>query len=206
MLRIMGMPVAQSRHHRLKSVQHVEVCPGIQISSGQCGSGVENEKMADAGLDRKCFLRLLGCVENFTFSVRSDRESLHKFTLLRRRLSISGGFMYFTGLGSGIGSTNVFADRSTFGGAALCRFRRTGKTLLVIQENTGFRASQGSPDLKRSVEYSFPASVLAALPIEADENGTLLVDAQNLVIRDAVDLLSQLRRPTRAVGGALIRD
>jgi len=115
-------------------------------------------------------------------------------------------FLYFTGLGSGIGSTNVFADRSTFGGAALCRFRRTGKTLLVIQENTGFRASQGSPDLKRSVEYSFPASVLAALPIEADENGTLLVNAQDLVIRDAVDLLSQLRRPTRAVGGALIRD
>lgn len=120
--------------------------------------------------------------------------------------ALSREFLYFTGLGSGIGSTNVFADRSTFGDSALCRFRRAGKNVLVIRKNTGFRATEGSPGLKRSVEYSFPTSVLAALPIEADESGTLLVNAQNLVIRDAVDLLSQLRRPTRAVGGMLVRD
>src|SRR5262249_51157548 len=35
-------------------------------------------------------------------------------------------FLYFTGLGTGIGSINAFADRSTFGAAALCRFRRIG--------------------------------------------------------------------------------
>jgi Met-zincin/Domain of unknown function (DUF5117) len=115
-------------------------------------------------------------------------------------------FLYFTGLGSGVGSTEVFADRSSFGSAALCRLRRVGGHVLVIQENTAFRAPNGSPDLQKSVNASFPTSVLAALPIEAEQDGTLLANATNLLLRDAMDLISQLRRPTRAVGGVMVRD
>lgn len=114
-------------------------------------------------------------------------------------------FLYFNGLGSGIGSTEVFADRSSFSGAALCRLRRVGMRVLVIQENTDFRATAGSAELKHSVEFSFPTSVLAALPVEAEQDGTVLVNASALLMRDATDLLSQLRRPTRAVGGTLVR-
>ena len=115
-------------------------------------------------------------------------------------------FLYFTGLGSGVGSTEAFADRSSFGGGWVCRFRRVGMRVLVIQENTGFRAPSGAPQLQHSVEYSFPSSVLASLPVEAEQDGTVLVNASTLVVRDAFDLLSQLRRPTRAVGGALVRE
>jgi hypothetical protein len=114
-------------------------------------------------------------------------------------------FLYFNALGSGIGSPEVFADRSSFAGAGLCRFRRVGMRVLVIQENTDFRATAGSAELKHSVEFSFPTSVLAALPIEAEQDGTVLVNASPLLMRDATDLLSQLRRPTRAVGGTLVR-
>ena len=57
--------------------------------------------------------------------------------------ALGGEFLYFTGLGSGIGSTEAFADRSSFGGAWVCRFRRVGPRVLVIQENTGFRAPSG---------------------------------------------------------------
>ena len=78
--------------------------------------------------------------------------------------------------------------------------------VLVIQENTSFRAPNGAPELQHSVEYSFPTSVLASLPIEAERDGTVLVDADCLLMRDAFDLLSQLRRPTRAVGGAMVRE
>src|SRR5262245_21226609 len=53
-------------------------------------------------------------------------------------------FLYFTGLGSGIGSTEVFADRSSFGGNALSRFRRVGSQVLVTQVNADFRAENGS--------------------------------------------------------------
>ena len=120
--------------------------------------------------------------------------------------SLSHEFLYFTGLGTGIGSIEMFADRSSFSGAKLCRFRRLGMRVLVIEENTGFRADNGSSELKHSVQESFPTSVLASLPIEAEQDGTVLVNANSLLIRDAADLLSQLRHPTRAVGGVMIRD
>src|SRR5579863_957936 len=119
--------------------------------------------------------------------------------------ALSHEFIYFTGLSSGIGSLDAFADRSSFGSDDLCRFRRVGMKVLVISENTDFRAENGSAELKHSVESSFPTSVLAALPIEAEEDGAVLVNANSLLVRDAFDLLSQLKRPTRVVGGSLVR-
>ena len=47
--------------------------------------------------------------------------------------------------------------------------------------------------------------MLASLPVEAEQDGTLLVNANPLLLRDAFDLLSQLRHPFRAVGGRVIR-
>jgi hypothetical protein len=114
-------------------------------------------------------------------------------------------FLYFVGLGSGVGSTSLFADRGTTGRGMLCRFRQVGSRVLVIAENTSFRAERGNSDLRKSVELSFPTSVLAALPMEAEQDGTLLVDAKTLVVRDAADLLSQMRRPTQAVNGQMVR-
>jgi len=115
-------------------------------------------------------------------------------------------FLYFTALGSGVGSIELFADRSSFGSSRLCRLRRVANKVLVIEENTRFRATEGSADLKHSIEESFPVSVLAALPIEAEQEGTVLINANPLLVRDANDLLSQLKHPTRAVGGMMIRD
>ena len=114
-------------------------------------------------------------------------------------------FLYFVGLGSGVGSTSLFADRGTIERGVVCRFLQVGSRVLVIAQNTSFRAERGSSDLKKSVELSFPTSVLAALPIEAEQDGTLLVDAKSLVVRDAADLLSQMRRPTQAVNGQMVR-
>ena len=120
--------------------------------------------------------------------------------------SLSREFLYFTSMGSGIGSTTVFADRSSFAGSKVCRFQRAGTRVLVIQENMGFRAETGSAELKRSVSASFPTSVLAALPIEAEQGGWLVVNANPLLIRDAADLTSQLRRPMHNVAGRLVRE
>jgi hypothetical protein len=114
-------------------------------------------------------------------------------------------FLYYVGMGSGIGSTMLFADRSSIGRGAVCKFQRVGPRVLVIAENSGFRAEHGSADLKKAVELSFPTAVLAALPVEAEENGVLLVNANPLLVRDAADLLSQMRRPTQAVNGQMVR-
>jgi uncharacterized protein DUF4953/uncharacterized protein DUF5117 len=115
-------------------------------------------------------------------------------------------FLYFVGLGSGVGSVKLFADRGTIGSGVVCRFRRAGPRVLVLAENSSFRAEHGSTELKHSVELSFPTSVLAALPIEAEQDGTVLVNANSLLLRDAADLLSQMRRPAQAVNGQIVRD
>ncbi len=114
-------------------------------------------------------------------------------------------FLYFVGMGSGVGSTMLFADRGTTGRGEVCRFRQVGMRVLVIAENSSFRAERGSSELRKSVELSFPTSVLAALPVEAEQDGALLVDAKALLVRDAADLLSQMRRPTQAVNGQMVR-
>ena len=113
-------------------------------------------------------------------------------------------FLYYNALASGIGSTELFADRSTLAERSqLCKFRRVGPKVLVIVENTSFRAPNGTPELQRSVEASFPTSVLTALPIESESGGTLVVNANPLIIRDAFDLLGQIARPIKVVNGAM---
>ena len=65
-------------------------------------------------------------------------------------------FLYFVGMGSGVGSIKLFADRGTIGGGVVCSFRRIGPRVLMIAENSAFRAERGSQDLKHSVELSSP--------------------------------------------------
>src|ERR1700675_29098 len=62
--------------------------------------------------------------------------------------ALQSEFLYFTGLGSGIGSIEAFADRSSFGAGAVCRFRRVGMRVLVIEQNSSFRAPNGAPELQ----------------------------------------------------------
>ena len=112
-------------------------------------------------------------------------------------------FIYFTGLSSGIGSTQMFADRSSTGGSQLCKLVRSGPKVLVIAENTAFRAERGSTELKHSVERSFPTSIIAVLPIESEQSDALIVNANPLVLRDVTGLLDQLRRPSRAMNGVI---
>lgn len=104
-------------------------------------------------------------------------------------------FLYFAALGSGLGTLDVGADRSSFGGSAVARFMRVGTRVLLIEENERFRATNGSPELKHSVELSFPTSAIVAMPIEAEQDGTVLVNATPLLIHDAFNLLGRFRQP-----------
>ncbi len=113
-------------------------------------------------------------------------------------------FLYFTGFDSGMGSPTMFADRGSVSGKYLCRFVRTGPRVLVMADNTQFRAEAGGPELKKSVSMSFPASVIAALPVEAEQNGAVIVNANPLVVRDAMNLSWQLRNPFRVTSGQAV--
>jgi hypothetical protein len=73
-------------------------------------------------------------------------------------------------------------------------FHRSGPRVLVIEQNLQYRAVGGHEALVENVRDSFASSVIAALPIEADEGGRILVDATPLFMRDAANVVGGLRR------------
>ncbi|HVA64020.1 MAG TPA: zinc-dependent metalloprotease [Terriglobales bacterium] len=123
----------------------------------------------------------------------NQRTGVLAFTLTPERLAQQ--FLRFTGLDAGVGSLSGGGDRGTVGPSALCRFERVGNKVLVVQLNTRFRATNGSAELQHSVADSFPEAVLAALPILSENNGTLVVNANPLVLADTTGMARQLRAP-----------
>ncbi|HEX6537245.1 MAG TPA: zinc-dependent metalloprotease [Gemmatimonadaceae bacterium] len=103
--------------------------------------------------------------------------------------------LYFLSLATGLGSNPIGLDRGSEQGAYVARFDRHGDKVLVVLENWNYRSSATSnPDHVRSVKESFPPSTIAALPILAEENGRLLVDATDFVYHDWVDVAGTLAR------------
>lgn len=102
--------------------------------------------------------------------------------------------LYFTTTSKGIGSVELGLDRGAGATQAVLRFERVGPRLQVVQQNLRFRAQAGNAGLKQGMEESFASSVLASLPIEGEDGGTVLVDATALIVRDAADVEGLLRR------------
>ena len=102
--------------------------------------------------------------------------------------------LYFVGAGKGIGSVELGVDRGASYASTVIYFERAGPRIQVVQRNLKFRALQGNTALKQGMEESFASSILAALPIESEQDGKLVVDAGPLLMRDAVNIEGLLRR------------
>lgn len=102
--------------------------------------------------------------------------------------------LYFAGVGKGIGSVELGVDRGASDLSAVIYFERSGSRVNVVQRNLNFRALNSSPALQQGMEESFASSILAALPVESEADGKLIVDATPFLVRDAVNLESDLRR------------
>jgi hypothetical protein len=101
--------------------------------------------------------------------------------------------LYFVSTAASPGSVELGMDRGV-DGQKVVHFRRVGQRVLVVEQNLRYRALGGPEALKRNVADSFATSVLASLPVEADEGGRALVDATSLLIRDANGIEAGLRR------------
>ncbi len=101
-------------------------------------------------------------------------------------------FLYGAGLASGSGIIETFLDRGQLGNLGLCRFERSGPRALLVQKQTTNRSGVADPEQTRVVEESFPTSILAALPIVAEEGSRVLVDATEFLLRDT-QIASTLR-------------
>lgn len=104
-------------------------------------------------------------------------------------------FLLVSSLPSGLGSNDVGLDRGQSGASQLVEFRRAGTRLLLVEDNTKFRAVSPDADETRSVREAFAESVLWAGDIIAERKGTdaeLVVDAGSLLLSDRHGIARQL--------------
>ncbi len=98
-------------------------------------------------------------------------------------------FLYLIGTGTGGGMNGPRLDRAQIGDEHLARFERVGPKIHFTLLNHRFVSTDpAQPHLARSVEESFPTSVVGSFDITAEHNGSYLVDATSYFINDAFDV------------------
>jgi hypothetical protein len=102
-------------------------------------------------------------------------------------------FLYLPTLATGLGSNDLGLDRGTTGNEAVVQFQRFGPRVLLVQRNTRFRGTADSVQA-HSVEDSFAQSAIAGMPIMAEEDGKLLVDATDFLLQDQMNVASTIQR------------
>jgi hypothetical protein len=101
--------------------------------------------------------------------------------------------LYGAGLAGGAGLLEVSLDRGQLGELGLVRFERAGPRVLLHQRQITHRSGVSDPERTRVVDESFPSSVLASLPVAAEEAGRVLVDATEFLLKDT-QVVTQLRQ------------
>jgi hypothetical protein len=89
---------------------------------------------------------------------------------------------------TGLGSNPIGIDRGASGETRVARFDHDGDRVLLVLENWAYRGSPTNADHARSIAEAFPPSTVASMPLLAEENGRLLVDATDVVLRDWNDV------------------
>ncbi len=101
--------------------------------------------------------------------------------------------LYQTSLPAGLGSNPVGLDRGQLGTTAVVTFRRVGPRVLLTQANYRFRALSDDAAERQAVADSFAQSVLWGFKVEAAEDGRVLVDGTDFLLRDAHGVGDRLR-------------
>ncbi|NBC26261.1 MAG: DUF5117 domain-containing protein [Bacteroidetes bacterium] len=101
--------------------------------------------------------------------------------------------LYVNSLAAGIGSNDIGLDRSQLGDSRVVYFKKSRPKILMIQPNYGFRATSTNPLEQKSVDEAFAQSVLWGFETDAAEDGRVLVDATDFLIRDAHNVTGKLR-------------
>ncbi len=103
---------------------------------------------------------------------------------------------------TGLGSNPIGIDRGASGETHVARFDHDGDRVLLVLENWAYRGSPTNPDHERAIAEAFPPSTVASMPLLAEENGRLLVDATDVALRDWNDVartLAQTQQGTYTV-------
>ncbi|HKE47403.1 MAG TPA: zinc-dependent metalloprotease [Rhodanobacteraceae bacterium] len=101
--------------------------------------------------------------------------------------ALDAPFLLVTSLPWGLGSNDVGLDRGQSGESHLVEFRRAGPRVLLVEDNTKFRAVSSNPDEAQSVREAFAESVLWAGDIVGETKGAkaeIVVDVSSLLTSD----------------------
>jgi hypothetical protein len=102
-------------------------------------------------------------------------------------------FLYVYGLAAGMGSNDIGLDRGQLGSTQIVRFNRVGPRVLMVQPNYSFRATSENWLERKSVDEAFAQSVHWGFTVVAEEDGAVLVDATDFLLRDAHGVANTLR-------------
>ncbi len=102
--------------------------------------------------------------------------------------------LYLNALATGLGSARVFGlDAGSGVDEVVVRFERHGPKVVMVAQNVTMTAASGDPGQIEGVERAFPVSVLATMDIESEAGGSLVVDATDFLLGDAVDIRGTIR-------------
>src|SRR3954471_9824221 len=101
--------------------------------------------------------------------------------------------IYQTSLPAGVGSNPIGLDRGELSGTHLVHFERVGPRVLLVEENTKFRAITNDEPERRAVEDSFAQSILAGFKVESDVAGRVVVDGTDFFLSDMHGVIRRLR-------------
>ncbi|TYP93844.1 protein of unknown function (DUF5118) [Fodinibius salinus] len=102
--------------------------------------------------------------------------------------------LYVNSLTAGVGSNDIGLDRNQLGDDRIIRFERRGPKVLMVQPNYSYRAITDNQKEKQSVSDAFAQSVLWGFEVVAQEEGRVLVDMTDFLLRDAHDVSVTLKR------------
>ena len=101
--------------------------------------------------------------------------------------------LYYVSAASGGGSVELGLDRGILS-SVVVHFEKIGQRVLVKELNLDYRALADNEAQASNVDLSFPSSVLASLPVVAEDDGRVLVNGNALFLQDAGGLETRLRR------------
>lgn len=101
--------------------------------------------------------------------------------------------LYQISLPAALGSNDIGLDRGLTHEPKIVKFERVGRKILLVQPNYMYRAMTTDLNQKRAVEQSFAQSVLWGFKAEAETGHTVLVNATDFLLRDAMDVSNTLK-------------
>ncbi|MBC7886862.1 MAG: zinc-dependent metalloprotease [Ferruginibacter sp.] len=107
--------------------------------------------------------------------------------------------LYLQSLPAGLGSNDIGLDRGLLGTTRIIKFYRVGRKVLMIEPNYNYRAITNAPNEKKAVEQSFAQSALWGFSVEAESDSSVLVDATDFLLRDALKAANQLKTAQQGI-------